>query len=113
MSNFNRKRIVKVMEGYCVKFLCFGLLYFGLLASMHSVVNPTALRYEYLVNPIEIDILASQFSFKIESEIRGRGQKQTTYPILVASSLAKLYKNVGDFWDSGKQAGAPSINTAY
>jgi alpha-L-rhamnosidase len=58
------------------------------------------LRCEYLVNPLGIDERRPRLSWRNESE--QRGQKQTAYRLLVASSQKKLDKNTGDIWDTGK-----------
>jgi alpha-L-rhamnosidase len=42
-----------------------------------------------------------------------RGQKQTAYQILVASSLELLNDNTGDVWDSGKVETNQSVNNVY
>jgi alpha-L-rhamnosidase len=47
------------------------------------------------------------------SESSQRGQKQTAYHLLVASSRDKLDKNIGDLWDSGKVKSDQSIHVAY
>lgn len=63
-------------------------------------VTVANLKCEYLVNPLGIDEPKPRLSWTLESD--QRGQKQTAYHILVASSLKKLDKDVGDLWDSGK-----------
>jgi alpha-L-rhamnosidase len=42
-----------------------------------------------------------------------RGQKQTAYQILVASSAELLQANTGDLWDSGKISSSETMNIAY
>ncbi|MHC4476352.1 MAG: alpha-L-rhamnosidase N-terminal domain-containing protein, partial [Planctomycetota bacterium] len=46
-------------------------------------------------------------------ESRRRGQKQTAYQIIVASSADKLEISEPDKWDSGKVASARSVNIEY
>jgi len=58
------------------------------------------LRCEYLINPLGIDALHPRLSWIIDSN--HRGEKQTAYQILVASSARSLAQNQGDLWDSGK-----------
>ena len=58
------------------------------------------LRCEYRVNPLGIDSLRPRLSWIITSD--RRGEIQTAYQILVASSEDSLQKDVGDLWDSGK-----------
>ena len=50
-------------------------------------------------------------SWTMESDVRG--QKQTAYRLIVASSRDKLNRNIGDLWDSGKVPSDQSIHVAY
>ena len=72
---------------------------------------PTYLRCEYRVNPLGIDVLKPRLSWILESG--ERGQKQTAYRILVASSEENLKHNKGDLWDSGKVESDQSIHIEY
>jgi alpha-L-rhamnosidase len=74
-------------------------------------ISPVALRSEYLVNPEGIDVLSPRLSWELESE--ERGQKQTAYRVLVASSRELLNKNQGDLWDAGRVASNQSNQLAY
>ena len=47
----------------------------------------------------------------LESE--ERGQRQTAYQVLSASSLEHLAREQGDLWDSGKVASDQSVHVAY
>jgi alpha-L-rhamnosidase len=58
------------------------------------------LRCEYLTNPLGIDATSPRLSWIITSN--RRGEQQTAYQILVASSKEFLGKDKGDLWDSGK-----------
>ena len=58
------------------------------------------LRCEYLENPLGIDTLEPRLSWKLASDMRG--QKQTAYRILVASTQKLLDSEQGDIWDTGK-----------
>ena len=71
------------------------------------------LRCEYRVNPLGIDNTSPRLSWKLEDESNVRGQKQTAYQILVASSLEHLNDNKGDIWDSGKVETDKSVNNIY
>lgn len=71
-------------------------------------VNP---RCEYLVNPRGIDEVRPRLSWELES--RERGQFQTAYRILVASSAELLANDEGDLWDSGKVSGDATHQIAY
>jgi alpha-L-rhamnosidase len=83
------------------------------LARAATPVNsqPYALRTEYLVNPLGIDVKQPRFSWVLG--LSGRGERQTDYQLLVASSLAKLNKDQGDQWDSGKVASEEISQIVY
>jgi len=85
----------------------------GLLnaASNLSAVELGNLRCEYLVNPLGIDVRAPRLSWMLLSD--QRGEKQTAYQVLVASSPDLLAKDVGDGWDTGKVASDQSIQVEY
>ena len=93
----------------------FALLGLALLlpASLVSAAShrPVALRCEYRINPEGIDEVQPRLTWRVES--KERGQKQTAYQILVASSPALLGKNQGDRWDSGKVISGKTVNLAY
>ena len=69
------------------------------------------LRCEYLGNPLGIDVTRPRLSWVLESA--KRGQTQTAYRILVASSKENLEKDTGDLWDSGKVESDRSIQVVY
>ena len=69
------------------------------------------LRCEYRIDPVGVDVFQPRLSWVIRSE--QRGQRQTAYRILVASSPEKLAKNEGDLWDSGKVASDQTLQVAY
>ena len=78
---------------------------------MPKILSPADLRCEYLENPLGIDVLKPRLSWKLDSSIRG--QKQTAYRILVASSPEKLKSDIGDLWDTGKVDSDKSIHVDY
>ena len=89
-------------------------------SALASVVN---LRCEYRENPSGIDVEKPRLSWVIEdrdsrSEVgeprsEVRGQKQTAYQVLVASTPELLAKDNGDLWDSGKLESDQSIQVEY
>jgi alpha-L-rhamnosidase len=63
------------------------------------------LRCEWRKEPLGLDVAKPRLSWIVEAEDEKsemRGQKQTAYRALVASSQESLAKNEGDLWDSGK-----------
>ena len=95
-------------------FLSFGLACLISLAagfkSQAAVVvqNP---RCEYRVNPLGIDNPQPRLAWVLEGD--RRGENQTAYQVLVASSASKLEHGNADLWDSGKVASAESVQVAY
>ncbi|MEO5916247.1 MAG: family 78 glycoside hydrolase catalytic domain [Luteolibacter sp.] len=74
-------------------------------------VTTANLRCEYLTDPHGIDVVKPRLSWVVES--LERGEMQTAYQILVASSPALLAENKGDLWDSGKVAGDATSQVSY
>ena len=81
------------------------------LTSPAAGLKPADLRCDYAPNPLGVDSPNPRLFWKVESP--ERGQKQTAFQILVASSPAELKKNRGDLWDSGKVASAETIQIPY
>jgi len=96
-----------------VTLLCaYTLLFCGACSILgHSNITAKELRCEYAVNPLGIDTEKPRFSWVLESS--QRGQKQTAYQIIVASSADKLAIDKPDKWDSGKVVSARSVNIEY
>jgi alpha-L-rhamnosidase len=69
------------------------------------------LRCEYLVDPLGLGETAPRLSWIVESG--ERGQQQTAYRIMVASSKALLDYERGDLWDSGKVGSSETIGAPY
>ncbi len=74
-------------------------------------VSVTEPRCEYAVNPLGIDIARPRLSWVMTSP--HRGQRQTAFQILVASTEAGLNADQGDLWDTGKVASDQSIQLVY
>ena len=74
-------------------------------------LTPVELRCEYLQNPLGIDVVQPRLSWRLESKVRG--QKQTAYRILVASSAEKLKQLEGDLLDTGKINSNQTNQIAY
>ena len=72
---------------------------------------PGHLRCEYLTNPTGIDVRQPRFQWVLDNS--GRGEMQTAYQVLVASSLANLARDRGDVWDSGKVPSGNSTQVVY
>ena len=93
------------------KLIFLAILVMTLGKALAVDVKPVALRTEYLINPLGLDSLAPRLQWQLVSN--ERGDKQTAYRILVASSPPNLAKHEGDLWDSGKVASDASTQIAY
>jgi len=71
----------------------------------------TGLFCEYASNPIGIDVTSPRFSWQISHP--QRGQFQSAYQVLVASSFQNLEAENADMWDSGKVISDRSVNVIY
>ena len=71
----------------------------------------TQLRCEYLEDPLGIATTQPRLSWIVTSD--QRGQKQTAYQVLVASSESLLAQHQGDLWDSGQVSSNQSVHVAY
>ena len=76
-----------------------------------QATDVTTLRCEYLENPLGIDAPAPRLGWIITSD--RRGELQTAFQVLVASTPELLAKDEGDLWDSGKVASDRSIQVEY
>jgi alpha-L-rhamnosidase len=76
-----------------------------------TVADP---RCEYLANPLGIDVRQPRLSWKLTAvDPKARGQRQTAYQVLAASTRAALDKDQADLWDSGMVASDQSVHVVY
>lgn len=87
----------------------------GIVALVGSVpaegIAAVDLQCEYRVDPLGIDASSPRLSWRVESA--ERGQRQSAYRILVASTPELLAQNQGDLWDSGKVDSDETAQVAY
>jgi alpha-L-rhamnosidase len=74
-------------------------------------ITPADLRCEWTQNPLGVDIAQPRLSWSIQSGTRG--QFQTAFQILAASSARLLAGGTGDLWDSGVLTGDETIQILY
>ncbi len=72
---------------------------------------PVNLRCEYQDNPLAVGTTVPRLSWQLSSP--RRGVMQSAYRILAASTPQILARNQGDLWDTGKVAGAESLQIEY
>ena len=90
--------------------LVAGILWFTLAASAAGL-KPANLRCEYAVDPLGVDSPNPRLFWTVTSP--ERGEHQTAYQILVASSAAGLRQDQGDLWDSNKVESRETIQIRY
>jgi alpha-L-rhamnosidase len=79
-----------------------------------SAVELVNLRCEHLADPSGIDAERPRLSWVMEDlKSAARGQRQTAYQVLVASTPAFLAEDQGDLWNSGKIASDQSVLVEY
>ena len=76
-----------------------------------QAIQVNDLRCEYLKDPLGVDAAKPRLSWVIESQ--QRGQRQTAYQVIVASSPAALENGQGDVWDSGKVSSDETAQIVY
>lgn len=77
-------------------------------------IKPSALKCEYLTNPLGIDIATPRLSWKlVTTSDQVFNQKQHAYQILVATSPEKLTEEKADLWNSGKVESDVTIQLVY
>ncbi len=101
-----------------VSITCIGLLLGNVAFAgfWKSEAVPTRLRCEYLANPLGINGAKPNLGWMMEAgdlQAEVRGQRQTAYQVLVASTPERLAKEQGDVWDSGKVVSERSTHVTY
>lgn len=76
-----------------------------------SAINPVELKCEYKTNPAGINEKHPRFSWTTRYE--GYDSYQTSYRILVATSIQNLLLELGDIWDSNKVRSSDSNQIQY
>jgi len=85
-----------------------------LMAAAESPLAPGGLRCEFLTQPLGLDVAEPRLSWVLQSsDAAARGEAQTGYRILVASTAARLARDEGDLWDSGRAESDRSIHVVY
>ncbi len=69
------------------------------------------LRCEYRTDPVGLDVRQPRLSWILQSD--RRGERQTAFQVLVASSPAELGRDIGTEWDSGKVRSDQTVQVSY
>jgi alpha-L-rhamnosidase len=81
-----------------------------LLAGNARAISLTQLRCESRDHPLGVDVAGPRLSWILRSD--ERGDRQTAYQIVAATSAAALKKGDSDLWDSGKVMSDETIQIA-
>ncbi len=81
------------------------------MTARSATVAVHELRCEYRVDPAGMDVRHPRLGWTLTAE--ERGQRQTAYQVLVASSADRLEPDRVDLWDSGKVASDESVQVEY
>ena len=76
-----------------------------------SAEGATDLRCNYRTNPLGIDSLEPQLSWKLDAN--STNVRQRAYRVLVASSQEKLDADDGDLWDSRRKISSDETSCVY
>ncbi|MES2920140.1 MAG: family 78 glycoside hydrolase catalytic domain [Verrucomicrobiota bacterium] len=86
-----------------LRLLAASLIAIALIQSLAAEYEAVRLECELAANPLGVDVSHPKLSWQVRSE--QRGQRQTAWQLLVASSPEVLAADRGDLWDSGKISG--------
>ena len=107
MTNSSEFRPRGTFSVYCLFFVSLVLAVCGTV----DAAQVGELRCEYQNDPQGIDNPHPRLNWIISST--RRGEVQTAYQVLVASSKESLSANQGDLWDSGRVVSNQSISVEY
>ena len=102
-----------------MRYFCITLALWGILAAVPwveaaGVLQPETLTCEYLSNPQGTDAAQPRLAWIPRLLLLDqRGQVQTAYQILAASSRQRLDADEGDLWDSGKMSSERCSGVVY
>lgn len=78
-----------------------------------SPLRTVDLRCEYAVDPLGVDVPHPRMSWRVEAPDDARGQRQSSYRILVASTAEALASDNADLWDSGRVESDQTLHIPY
>ncbi|QNR86391.1 family 78 glycoside hydrolase catalytic domain [Pedobacter riviphilus] len=93
------------------KLVIFSWLYLLSIPLFAQDIKVAQLDCAYRNNPLGIDVLSPALSWKLQSA--KHNIMQTSYQIVVSSSLSNLNKNIGDVWDTKKVKSGQSLQIKY
>lgn len=107
---FSQISVGKTMASFTQAGWIFVIFGFQILAGAAGL-RVTNLKCEYQTEPLAVETQRPRLSWVLES--RDRGQEQTAYQILVATSRDRLAEGKADLWDSGRVVSPESVHVVY
>lgn len=104
--------MVRVFWVVAVFAFCIGMSW-GQGKSMMEPMKVKDLRCEFRTDPMGVDAEHPRLSWTLQDSDQLRSQRQSSYRILVASSLEGLSKGTGDLWDTGRVESSAQNNIPY
>ena len=92
-------------------FRVVGIAMFCLVSAMAIALTPVHLKCEYQTKPLGVDTIRPRLAWWFDSS--RRGEIQTAYQVVVASSAAKLKAGKYDLWNSKKIQSGQSTQVEY
>ena len=122
MNGFSTLGLLKISSATCQR-VALGAVALGALAlggcamqnstaaQLDATAAPTHLQTQLRENPLAINSIHPRLGWVLPW--KGRGEFQSAYEVLVASSPQLLAQNRSDIWKSGKVVSGQSINIRY
>ena len=88
-----------------------GFLVLSHTPAAHADLSPEQLSCEYKTDPLAVDSAHPRLFWKVAS--RDRGEQQTAYRIIAASSPSRLSSGNADLWDTGIVTSHDTIQLPY
>ena len=82
-----------------------------LVVPANAKLTPVDLRCDYAVNPLGVDSASPRLFWKLAGG--ERGQRQTAYEVLAASTAEQLAQDNDDLWDSARVASDETIQIPF
>jgi alpha-L-rhamnosidase len=88
-----------------------GFLVFAGTSPVQADLSPEQLSCEYKSDPLAVDSVHPRLFWKVTS--KDRGEQQTAYQIIAASTPERLSSGAPDLWDTGKVTSSETIQLPY
>ena len=100
----------RALAGLLTASVIIGMLQ-GLPISAAEKAVTMTLLCENQVNPVGIDVLSPQFTWRVDDT--DRGGRQTAYRIILSDQFGAIEQDIGSVWDSGRVESSTNTNITY